>query len=109
MDIIVVRHGQTEANKSGVIGTDSNLTEEGKQQAKELGDKLSREQIDVIYCSPLKRTSQTALPGCRIHFSRKPLGWSQETRLIPMLTTFTNITEKAQPMSSGACGHLSMS
>lgn len=62
MDIIVVRHGQTEANKSGVIGTDSNLTEEGKQQAKELGDKLSREQIDVIYCSPLKRTSQTALP-----------------------------------------------
>lgn len=62
MQLIVVRHGESEANKAGIVGTDSNLTALGKQQAKDLAKSLQGEDIDAIYCSPLKRTSQTALP-----------------------------------------------
>lgn len=62
MQLIVVRHGLSEANKNGIVGTDSNLTAEGKQQAEDLARRLEGEKIEVIYCSPLKRTSQTALP-----------------------------------------------
>jgi broad specificity phosphatase PhoE len=62
MEIIIVRHGLSEANKAGIIGTDSNLAIEGERQAKELAERLQSRDIDVVYCSPLKRTSQTALP-----------------------------------------------
>lgn len=62
MELIVVRHGLSVANKAGIIGTDSNLAPEGKAQAEALAERLKDIEIDVIYCSPLKRTSQTALP-----------------------------------------------
>jgi broad specificity phosphatase PhoE len=62
MEAIIVRHGLSEANKAGIIGTDSNLAPEGEKQAMELADRLQPLDIDAIYSSPLKRASQTALP-----------------------------------------------
>jgi len=61
--VSVVRHGQSEGNvrhiyQSSIPGT--SLTKEGRKQAKEAGAVLKHEKVDVIYCSPLARTMETA-------------------------------------------------
>ena len=38
------------------------LNEEGKAQAEDLAERLGRIPLDAIYCSPLERTYETALP-----------------------------------------------
>jgi 2,3-bisphosphoglycerate-dependent phosphoglycerate mutase len=63
--LIVVRHGETEWNCEGRIQgfhADSRLTPHGIVQARAVADRLAREQIDVIYCSDLGRTRETAVP-----------------------------------------------
>lgn len=64
MKLIVVRHGLCQDNVDKVIGGqhDDNLTDEGKIQAQELANKLVSYGIEHIYSSPLKRTTETALP-----------------------------------------------
>ncbi|MBQ9673270.1 MAG: histidine phosphatase family protein [Ruminococcus sp.] len=61
MKIYFARHGQTDWNKNNkVCGlTDVSLTEKGKEQAKNLAEKLLTENIDIIISSPLKRAVQT--------------------------------------------------
>lgn len=60
-----VRHGQTVWNVENKIcgATDSPLTEEGRNQAKELGEKIKVQEIkcDEILYSPLSRAKDTAL------------------------------------------------
>lgn len=58
----LIRHGETEATAGGRIcgHLDVDLTEEGVDQAEIVGDWLSVYPMDSIYCSPLKRTVQTA-------------------------------------------------
>ena len=60
--IYIVRHGKTEWNVKGLLqgATDIELNEEGIEQAKELSEKLDFNKIDICFCSPLKRTRQTA-------------------------------------------------
>jgi len=63
MIIYFTRHGETTMNKlehiSGI--TDCDLTEKGRQQAKELAEKCALEPgIDLILSSPLKRARETA-------------------------------------------------
>lgn len=62
MKLIVVRHGQTDWNVEGKIQgrTDIPLNETGLKQAEDVGKKLKDVPIDVIICSPLTRTKQTA-------------------------------------------------
>ena len=65
MKLVVVRHGITESNVKQLLngqGHDDNLTTEGKNQAKELAERLKDMGIEQIYSSPLKRTTETALP-----------------------------------------------
>lgn len=64
MEIIVVRHGLSEANKNGVISgrLDSPLTKEGKQQAQDLARRLKGLGIERVFSSPLQRTIKTAEP-----------------------------------------------
>lgn len=62
-EIVVVRHGETAWNAiSKVQGQlDVELNETGRQQAAEVGDRLSREpKPSVIYTSDLQRASETA-------------------------------------------------
>lgn len=61
MKLYVIRHGQTKQNKKDVInGINNNrLTLKGIKQAKQAGQRLRQKQIDLIICSPLKRTKQT--------------------------------------------------
>jgi len=71
MRLIVVRHGETEENKKGLMQghTPGTLSELGKKQARTLGEKLANEKIDAIYSSDLARAYDTAkiiaknLPG----------------------------------------------
>lgn len=61
--ILFVRHGESEANRDGLIQgctLDTPLTEKGLSQAKELAGKLKKEKISKILCSKLLRASQTA-------------------------------------------------
>lgn len=62
MELIAVRHGETEWNLQGreMGQLDSPLTAKGLQQAEALGHRLSRTNIDGLYSSDLGRAVQTA-------------------------------------------------
>lgn len=62
MNIILVRHGQTDWNVKELLQgrTDIKLNENGKNQAVGTANKLVNTNIDAIYVSPLKRTIETA-------------------------------------------------
>ena len=61
-ELIVVRHGQTDANRGGRLQghLDSLLDEEGIKQAGLLAQRLSRDSYDALYCSDLSRAVATA-------------------------------------------------
>jgi probable phosphoglycerate mutase len=69
---LLVRHGESRAAVPGepfplVNGQgDPELAEIGRQQAEKLGERLSRQDIDAIYVTNLRRTAETAAPLCRI-------------------------------------------
>jgi probable phosphoglycerate mutase len=58
----LVRHGATQATAedrfSGSIDVD--LSEEGRAQAGRLAERLAHEKVCAVYCSPLRRTRETA-------------------------------------------------
>jgi probable phosphoglycerate mutase len=60
--VFMVRHGATvlsaEDRFAGV--TDVELSEEGREQARRLAERLSQEKISAVYASPLGRTVETA-------------------------------------------------
>ena len=60
--LFFVRHGATAATEedrfSGSSGAE--LSEQGRWQASRLGERLSRQHITAIYCSPLSRALDTA-------------------------------------------------
>ncbi|MEZ0361546.1 MAG: phosphoserine phosphatase PspA [Hydrogenobacter sp.] len=60
--LILVRHAESEWNPIGRYQglLDPELSQRGKRQSKLLAEELSKEHIDVIYSSPLKRTYMTA-------------------------------------------------
>ena len=62
--IYFTRHGWSEWNEANKIcgGTDIPLTEKGRAQARELGQKCLDEKLDfdTILASPLKRAYETA-------------------------------------------------
>nr|BCX00679.1 MAG: phosphoglycerate mutase [Bacteroidota bacterium] len=67
----IVRHGQTEANRLGVLqgrGLDPPLNDTGRKQAERLAERLAEEPIELIASSPLKRAVETA----RILAARHP-------------------------------------
>src|SRR3989338_5677922 len=69
MKLILVRHGQTDANIAGVIQGqgDSKLTLLGKKQALRIAEHLKEEHIDLAYCSDLSRCYETAESILKFH------------------------------------------
>lgn len=60
---ILMRHGEAESNVKGIVQFDTEgnrLTEKGKEQARDAARALRRERVDLIVCSPLARTRETA-------------------------------------------------
>ena len=62
MRIVIVRHGETEYNKLGIIQGQSQvpLNERGRAQAAEVAEFLKHEEFNYLYCSGLKRAQDTA-------------------------------------------------
>ena len=63
--LIIVRHGQSEANLAHLFAahTDAKLTEIGRAQAEALAEQLSKtEKIDAVYASDLSRATDTVAP-----------------------------------------------
>jgi isoleucyl-tRNA synthetase len=61
---LVIRHGEAESNTLGILSSNPankhHLTEKGREQAESTGKKLTKEKVDIIYCSPFLRTKETA-------------------------------------------------
>jgi len=69
MKLIIIRHGETEENKLGIIqghihGTLSGL---GKEQARKLAERFKDEKIDIIFSSDLSRAKDTAEEIAKFH------------------------------------------
>ena len=62
MKWLFLRHGEIESNRKKVYAgwSEEELTPKGRHQAIEAAKKLLASDIGTIYCSPLKRTIQTA-------------------------------------------------
>lgn len=65
--LILSRHGETEENIRHIMQGQmpGHLSELGKQQAEQLADLLEKEDIDVIVCSDLARSYNTAMAVAR--------------------------------------------
>ncbi len=64
MKIYLVRHGQTNENREGILqgrSRNHNMSEEGVRQIKRLKEKLKEKPIDIAYTSPLVRCWETAI------------------------------------------------
>ncbi len=60
--LYIVRHGQTDLNKQGIIqgrGRDTDLNDEGRKQAGQFYNAYQSVPFDKIYISALKRTQQS--------------------------------------------------
>lgn len=63
--IYIVRHGETDYNKRGIVqgqGVDTSLNELGRQQAAAFFDQYRDHNFDLVITSTLKRTQETMLP-----------------------------------------------
>ena len=65
--LLLVRHGATTASAEDRFAgsIDTPLSDEGRRQARLLGERLAREEIDAVYASPLVRAMDTARLACR--------------------------------------------
>jgi probable phosphoglycerate mutase len=60
--VLLVRHGSTvySAEERFAGSTDIDLSDEGRELARRLRDRLAKTHIDAAYCSDMKRTRETA-------------------------------------------------
>ena len=67
-EVILIRHGETDWNVQGRFQgqIDVPLNPFGERQAARMAERLVHEQVDVLYCSDLLRTRQTAAPAERM-------------------------------------------
>ena len=75
-DIYIIRHGETDYNKSGIIqggGVNSDLNEKGRNQAGAFYDMYKDIPFDVAYASDLKRSQQTIAPFINAGLTQKIL------------------------------------
>lgn len=61
-EVLLVRHAQQVFNYEAPVGetVDPPLSDQGRQQARLLGEALSTTRIDAVFASPLKRAFETA-------------------------------------------------
>src|SRR5512146_770016 len=60
--LYLIRHGATELTSEDRFSgsTDVDLSEQGRFQAERLAERLADDKITAFYCSPLRRTVETA-------------------------------------------------
>jgi broad specificity phosphatase PhoE len=69
MNLILVRHGETDCNRLGICQgfSDIELNENGRRQIGELARSLKSENISAVYASDLKRATDTAKAIAEYH------------------------------------------
>ena len=87
MRIIFVRHGEPDYSCDG-------LTENGKKEAKALGDRIAGWKVDRFYVSPMGRAVETAAPAL--------LKTGRTAETIPWLREYSYRVEKAHG-KAGVC------
>ena len=72
--IYLIRHGATQLSAEDRFAgaTDVDLSDEGRQQAQALAVRLADDAISAVYCSPMRRTVETASFVARPH-TLKPI------------------------------------
>ena len=60
MQVLFVRHGESDTNAGDVFHHDPSLTEKGRRQSIEVGKRLANQHVEAIYTSPLTRAVETA-------------------------------------------------
>jgi len=90
--LYLIRHGETDYNRQGIVqggGVDSSLNATGIQQSQSFYRFYQQESFDALYCSPLRRTSQTLSPWQQRGLEPNPLeelielNWGIHEGLIP--------------------------
>ena len=78
-EIIIIRHGETEWNKTGRFQghSDIALSQEGRAQAAALGRNLAVDDVDAIYASDLTRAMETASGCCSAGVEFRRVGRAQ--------------------------------
>ena len=68
-DILIIRHGQTDWNKTKRLQghSDIPLNADGRKQAETLALTLKGERLNAVYSSDLKRAYETAVAIARVH------------------------------------------
>lgn len=77
--IYVIRHGQTDFNKSGIVqgkGVNASLNERGQAQAAAFWNKYKEENFDVVYTSSLTRSIESVQ-----NFIDKGIPWKKRSGL----------------------------
>jgi len=109
MQLFIVRHGETEENKKHILQghLEGHLTDEGKKQADETGEKLSDIGFDILLCSDLKRCIDTANiinKHLKIKMQTTPLlrerDWGSATGMIVDSTHRITIPSDAETVES---------
>ena len=78
-DIFLIRHGETDFNKNGIIqgrSINSSLNLTGRAQAQQFYNHYKDEGFDVVITSAMKRTHETVAP-----FIEDGLKWEQHPEL----------------------------
>lgn len=63
MEIVFIRHGQTDVNKDNRLQgakVDAELNDYGREYAKKAAENFDENEFDVVYSSPMKRAVETA-------------------------------------------------
>jgi broad specificity phosphatase PhoE len=81
MKVILVRHGETEENASGIIQghLPGRLSARGREQIEMLGQRLATHRIDAAYSSDLARARETAEAIAR-HHPGLQVTWTRDLR-----------------------------
>ena len=117
--IILVRHGQSEANANFIFAghSDFPLTEFGHAQAKLVAEYLAKnEKIDAIYSSDLKRAYYTAVPTSELLGIEIVKAATQDADTLAKVNNITNMIninadcvvgiDKA--LNKGKCGNFAI-
>lgn len=79
MELVFIRHGQPEWDRSGRAVRDPDLTDLGRRQAEHLGDAFLGRHADRLLVSPLVRAQQTAEPVAKaLDLEPETLPWLAE-------------------------------
>lgn len=111
MKVYVMRHGTTVWNEKGIIQGRSNnrLSQKGKALTKEVALKYKNTRFDVIFCSPLMRTMQTAnimnkYHNVKIIKDERLIEINQGIFAKRLKTSLTNIEKQQRQNREKSCG-----